>query len=193
MAGNLSSQNVNNTNFSSQRVQNFNQRDEQTAKHPRESSTKNNDITITQENKSIVNNNKTLIKGNALSPSKSPIKSRVKKTDNKTNKKVVIIGDSILNGIQENGISNNTTNVKIRNHPGATSEDMCDFIKPESRKNPNIIIVHVGTNELKDNKKTLENFKKMNDTVKAKTPMCKFVISDVVIRKDKPEMEKKVK
>ena len=127
------------------------------------------------------------------SPIKSPSKSPVKKIDNKTNKKVVIIGDSILNGIQENGISNNTTNVKIRNHPGATSEDMCDFIKPESRKNPNVIIVHVGTNELKDNKKTLENFKKMNDTVKAKTPMCKFVISDVVIRKDKPEMEKKVK
>ena len=33
---------------------------------------------------------------------------------------------------------------------GATVEDMEDFIKPITRKSPNKVILHVGTNDLKN-------------------------------------------
>ena len=44
---------------------------------------------------------------------------------NTVNKKVVtIIDDSILNGIDQHGLSNQSFNVRIKNRPGATAEDI---------------------------------------------------------------------
>ena len=49
-------------------------------------------------------------------------------------KNVFIVGDSLLNGINENGMKKLNHNVKVRNHPGATTEDIIDHIKPILRK-----------------------------------------------------------
>ena len=44
---------------------------------------------------------------------------------NTVNKKVVtIIDDSILSGIDQHGLSNQSFNVRIKNRPGATAEDI---------------------------------------------------------------------
>ena len=40
----------------------------------------------------------------------------------------------MLNGINEEGLSDDRYKVKAKNHSGATTEDICDFIKPEVRK-----------------------------------------------------------
>ena len=45
-------------------------------------------------------------------------------------KKVFIVGDSIIKNITGTGISRTNT-VKMRPHPGATTADICDYIKPE--------------------------------------------------------------
>ena len=45
-------------------------------------------------------------------------------------KKIFIVGGSIIKNITGAGISRDHT-VKIRPYPGATSIDMCDYIKPE--------------------------------------------------------------
>ena len=46
-------------------------------------------------------------------------------------KAVTIIGDSILNGINQHGFSNESFKVRAKNHPRATTEDICNHLKPE--------------------------------------------------------------
>ena len=60
-------------------------------------------------------------------------------------KKVMIAGDSVFKHSQGRKMSRNSR-VKVYSFPGCTTEDMHDFIKPLLRKNPNKIILHVGTN-----------------------------------------------
>ena len=49
-------------------------------------------------------------------------------------KDVIIISDSMLNGINE-GLSDDRYKVKVKKHSGTTTDDICDFIKPEICKN----------------------------------------------------------
>ena len=65
------------------------------------------------------------------------------------NKNVVsIIGGSILSGIDERGLSNKYFKVRVKNHPGATTEDVCDHLKLEIRKKPDVVIIHAGADDL---------------------------------------------
>ena len=38
---------------------------------------------------------------------------------------------------------------------------MCNHLKPEIRKTPDVVIIHAGTNDLTSNTKSLENYKSM--------------------------------
>ena len=103
---------------------------------------------------------------------------------NTVNKKALsIIGDSILNGIDQQNLSNGSFKVRVKNHPGATTEDICGHLKPEIRKKPEIVIIHAGTNDLTNNSKSLENCKRMADSVRSKLPNCRLTISNVITRK----------
>ena len=53
------------------------------------------------------------------------------------------------------GISRDHT-VKIKPHPGATSIDMCDYIKLKLRHQPDVIILHCGTNDISNEINTLK-------------------------------------
>ena len=54
----------------------------------------------------------------------------------KTPKKdIVIIGDSIIKYVNSREISRSSS-VKIRSHPGATTEDLIDYVRPTARKKP---------------------------------------------------------
>ena len=46
---------------------------------------------------------------------------------------------------QEKRISGNSS-VKVRIFPGVTNHDLYDYLKPLLKKNPDNIILHVGTN-----------------------------------------------
>ena len=74
--------------------------------------------------------------------------------DNKENKKhsqvkwkkeekknICAVGEFMLKNITGSRISRNHT-TKVRPHPGATTVDMIDYIKPELRHKPDIIILH---------------------------------------------------
>ena len=52
----------------------------------------------------------------------------------------------MISGIDETMISRKGRMVKVRPFSGATIEDMYDYLKPMSRKCPDNIILHVGTN-----------------------------------------------
>lgn len=63
-------------------------------------------------------------------------------------KEVFIAGDCILKNLQERKISR-SAKVKVSSFPGCTIMDMRDHIKPVLRRNPNAIVMHVGTNSLR--------------------------------------------
>ena len=60
-------------------------------------------------------------------------------------KKIIIAGNSTLKYRQSHRMSRNLQ-VKIATFPGCTTQDMKDRIKPLLRRNPDQIIIHVGTN-----------------------------------------------
>ena len=58
----------------------------------------------------------------------------------------LIVGDSIVSGIEENKISRQWGKIKVKSFPGATIEDMYDYIRPLLKKCPKNIILRIGTN-----------------------------------------------
>ena len=60
----------------------------------------------------------------------------------------VIAGDSIIQNIRGWELSK-TSKVVVKSFPGATIQDMEDYIKPLLRKEPDNIILHIGTNNVK--------------------------------------------
>ena len=116
-----------------------------------------------------------------------------KRTKINQRKNVTIIGDSILNGLSEQGLRKKH-NVKIRAHSGATSYDIKDHMRPIARRKPDCIIVHCGTNDLtkKDGINTLETIREMITETKKETPQTSIVLSTLTMRRDHEGMNKKV-
>ena len=104
----------------------------------------------------------------------------------KNTKKVFIVGDSIIKNITETGISRANT-VKMRPHPGTTTVDMCDYIKPELRHKPDVIIIHCGTNDIENEINTVKKIKKLVKEIDEydKQNPPKVVISSLIKRYDK--------
>ena len=57
------------------------------------------------------------------------------------------MGDSIISVINQQRLSVKRRIVKVRSFPGATINDMYDYIRPLLKKAPYNVILHVGTNE----------------------------------------------
>ena len=108
-------------------------------------------------------------------------------------RQIVIIGDSMVNIIQEDRL-NKQHHVQIKRHDGATILDMKDFMKPAIRRKPDLVVIRAGTNDLADDQVntsgTLAEFFK---EVRNMSPESKIVMSSVITRQDKPGMPKKVK
>ena len=61
-----------------------------------------------------------------------------------------IIDDSILNNINEKLLSNKRRNVKVYSLSGATTKDLKDFIRQLAETRPGKVIIHCGTNDIRD-------------------------------------------
>ena len=66
-------------------------------------------------------------------------------------KKIVLTGDSMVNGISEKGLSVNHK-VKIVNFPGGTSKKILEKLDVIIKEKPDDLIVHVGTKDVTYNK-----------------------------------------
>ena len=107
-------------------------------------------------------------------------------------KKVIILGDSLLNGINEKGLSKKH-NVKIVNKPGATSErllleELDNLIKYQ----PESVIIHAGTNDLTNGINMLNNAKKIVNELTTKLPKVKITFSGLLQEKIKKNLDKNV-
>ena len=96
---------------------------------------------LNSQNKSLIpssNNNQNQNASSSESESLSNTSSRQSSLKNAKieSKKNIIIGDSMLNSINDEGLSDDRYKVKVKNHSGA--EDINDFIKPEVRKKRDI-------------------------------------------------------
>ena len=82
--------------------------------------------------------------------------------------------------------------VKIRPHPGASTEDLFDHIKPAIRKNPDIVVIHTGTNDLQNNCNIVKKAKKLVSAVKEvdKDNSIKIAFSSIINREDEDFKDK---
>ena len=100
----------------------------------------------------------------------------------------VIAGDSIIQNIRGWSLSK-TNKVVVKSFPGATSEDMEDYIKPILRKDPGNIIIHVGTKDVnsKEPRLTAEGIVNLALQIEGDAPNTNIAISGLVSRADDKE------
>ena len=74
----------------------------------------------------------------------------------------------------------------MRPHPGATTIDIYDYIKPELRQKPDAVIVHCGTNDIPNNINTFEKIKKLVKQTEENNHgnIPQIVISSIIKRYD---------
>ena len=105
---------------------------------------------------------------------------RVWKTDT-----VLIAGDSILLGIEENRLRTKFS-VKVRSFPGATIDDMYSYLIPLLEKQPKVLILHVGTNDApkRTSQEIINSLLNLKSFIAKKLPDCNIIISTPVKRTD---------
>ena len=198
----------NNTNFVSKSFMKCNSSDFQ----PLEKSSKvgfnfdqNKHFENTRQNKRNALSNLDVDNGNTKSPIKvtngglidfnfddesvkeKSVNNESEKKDQKIEKRqsVFICGDSLLNGIDGDGVSTKNFCTVVKSFGGSTSRDMVDHIKPAARKKPDKIIVHVGTNDIsKKIENTTENLDFVVKTVKDLSPDTQIFFSEICVRND---------
>ena len=57
-------------------------------------------------------------------------------------------------------------NVKVKSHPGATTEDLIDYVKPIARKKPKMLVIYTGTNDLSNEMNTIKKVKKVVQSIR---------------------------
>ena len=107
---------------------------------------------------------------------------------------VVVAGVSIVKFVKGWELSNAERNVSVKSFCGATLNDMSDFLKPTGRRQPDKLIIHASTNDLRRSNpnevadrivELAENFKK--DCIHSEV-----VISSLVTRCDGEDVAEKV-
>ena len=71
---------------------------------------------------------------------------------------------------------------------------MKDYIKPILRRNPDIIVLHVGTNDVKGNNasKVMDDIDSLCQEIKETNPGVEITLSELTTREDNPEAKKTV-
>ena len=98
----------------------------------------------------------------------------------------LIVGDSIVSDIEENRILCQWRKVKVKSFPGATIEDMYDYIKPLLKKCPKNMTLHIRTNNTlnETSRIALDKPSSLKAFVEKALPDCNFFISNLTLRTD---------
>ena len=127
--------------------------------------------------------NKMVFKANELNNDKdAPLYDKSNAQDN-VKKKVVITGDSMLNGINERGLSKRQK-VKVKNFSRGTGEKIVEELDALVADKSDCLIVHAGTNDITNGINSLNCAKKIIKKVKQISPNTKVVFSSLITRKD---------
>jgi hypothetical protein len=98
----------------------------------------------------------------------------------------LIVGDSILNNLDETKLNKKNKVVKVRAFPGSSIGDMFSYIQPLIRKKTAYIILHVGTNDAphKSADAILDELLRLKSYILKHLPNCKIALSQPTIRND---------
>ena len=70
--------------------------------------------------------------------------------------------------------------VKVKPHPGPITVDMSDYIKPELRHKPDIIILHCETNDITNDVNTINKMNKLAKEIKENHSSTDIVTSGLI-------------
>ena len=110
-----------------------------------------------------------------------------RKTPESKNKRVFILGDSIVKHISASDISRQIENCKVyaKGFSGAKTEYMNNYAQPTTRENPDHILIHVGTNDLPTRRQRdviAEDIIQL--ALKLKISSCDISVSNIAERND---------
>ena len=100
----------------------------------------------------------------------------------------------MLKGLKGHKMSK-TDEVRVTTFSGCYTRDMFDYIKPTINKKPDQLIVHVGTNSLRDSTNPIECAGEIIDlanTIKDSLPTTELVLSALITRSDDVELARQV-
>ena len=81
--------------------------------------------------------------------------------------------------------------IKIRCHPGATTDDITDYDRPTARKKPDMIIIHTNTNDIQNEINTFQKSRKVfTTTLTLKYKSLSQVSFTVVIKISRKKLKK---
>ena len=128
--------------------------------------------------------------------SNDPNESVYSKHDGKSKfkKKVTVIaGDSIIKHLQGWRLSDTNNHVVVKSFSVATIEDMEDYLKPVIRKEPESIVLHIGTNDLNklSPKQAADSITNLGIQINEESPNTTIVICSILLRTDKPNLATK--
>ena len=84
----------------------------------------------------------------------------------------------------------------MRSFPGATTTDMEHYLQPSLATKPKAIILHVGTNDLKNSssaRNVAEKIVDLGNMIATNSPNTSVTISAITQRSDEQSLKKKVK
>ena len=97
-----------------------------------------------------------------------------------------IVGDSMINRIDEKRFSQKFGNVKVFHFSGARIEDLNQYIVPIIKNKPDYLILHAGTNDAATNssKKIVDDLLMLRTNILKQLPNGRIVLSKPTIRHD---------
>ena len=101
-------------------------------------------------------------------------------------RRIDIVGDSMLKGLKGHKMSR-TDKVRVTTFSGCSTRDMFDYIKPTINRKPDQLIVHVGTNSLRDSPNPTTcagEIIDLADSIKNALPTTGLVLSTLITRSD---------
>ena len=99
----------------------------------------------------------------------------------------MVIGDSIVKYLRSEELSSSDKSISIIRHPGCSSEDMVDYVKPVARKKPDTLINHVVTNDLTKGINAMKKVRKCVEVIREldNTENIQIGFSCIIQRTDK--------
>ena len=99
----------------------------------------------------------------------------------RTSRVITIIGDSTIKDIQSHKMKRRlkpNEKLYVKSFSGAIIEDMVDYVRPTMRRSPDLVVLHAGTNNLRESDKSAKDIS--SDIMKLVLEM-KFDNNDVMV------------
>ena len=88
------------------------------------------------------------------------------KSNGNSKTKIVVVGNWLVKYLRRKDLSSKKDNVKAITHPGSTTEDMLDYIKPIAQRKSDTLIIPTGINDLTNGVNKMKKVRKLVKVVR---------------------------